>query len=1284
MSNSRTLLITLLAATLLSACGAGGFKRTMPAFPYEPRPGEWDEGALSRQIDRFYSAPDMAQAAEAADEAREIAPEAAATHEILARVARFEGREHDAWAHFYKALAIPDNPAAYLHMLNMLELQNSTNEYREAKALFREIVAKHPDKGLRRIAAAFLASWHRRLDADPERAEQMLRKRGLIENFALISPFDNEDGKGFAMEFPPEREIDYEQEYEGTQFPARWRTAVPLNHQQNLDLRDLVSPGTNVTAYAASYVYVPQEGPYQLRVTTTDPIRMWVNDIEVLSQQKVDSETVDQFVVPVTMRQGWNRLLIKSCHSSGAWRLGVGLADAEGGLLPEAKSSVGPEEVAEGPLPGDGYDFMADAERRLSEIEEPSRKMLMAIELSEAFGLTTITEDLVDLYLTMAPNSLLARYNSALTAWWAGRLGGTIDTLERMIKENGDSAPRLLLFRATFFASQDRLDRARQDLLAALEANPDYRTARLRLARNYGSEGWREDSLAARQKNAEQWPGDTEVLWALADGFTALGRYPEAEDVYEEILDLWRGAEDILSQMVELSLKRNKYGSAIRYQETICEIYPNAPSCYLELGDILRRAGRTDDAREAYETALKIDDRWSTPMIRIGAMAYEAGGEEEAVELWKAALELDPDNHSLADRIEFVAPTDSGLLADYIPGPEDIERVIAESGKVELYPGANLIYLLDHAAEQVEADGSGRQVVTQIIMAVNDTGRDQLTQYSFPYGRLKVIEAYAIDPDGTRREASSLRGRQVRFRELKVGSVVVLQYRVHSHPTGYLARYLYRRWFFHGVGSQFEDSTFVLILPEEMKINEWGQGDWKRRAFERENRQIIEYQGEHVAPLVAEPAAPPVVNLLQQVIISSIPGWGTIAEWDKALMIDAFRSTPETKTLAQELTRDAETKRQKLDALTRFVMREIRYQQDYENTIAGVKPHAASIVLQRAYGDCKDKSVLLMTLAREVGIETRFAILRTTGVGDFIKDVPFLQFNHAIVYVPEQEGIPAPLFVDATPDTLDLVNLRPDDQGTWAMAIDPDSGEWEFIEIPFRPAEEHYTIRKTKIEPQLEGDSKITMEFVFQGPTAASLRQVLRNPNDTQIILSQLVAQLFPGARVDAITFDGEKDIVKPLTMGITVLTDQLVREQGDNIVIDVPKAENLSQYASLSERELPLQSGLYLSFVESSDEVLIPDGYKVRHMPAEIRIDNEFFVFERGSEVKDGSITVNLRFAEKQTRVMPDRYADFRDAVSEVTDNLKQDLIFEPTKGKKKGGKKGGKKKGGKKKAEK
>ena len=417
------------------------------------------------------------------------------------------------------------------------------------------------------------------------------------------------------------------------------------------------------------------------------------------------------------------------------------------------------------------------------------------------------------------------------------------------------------------------------------------------------------------------------------------------------------------------------------------------------------------------------------------------------------------------------------------------------------------------------------------------------------------------------------------------------------------------------------------------------------------------------------------MNLLEQVAISMNPSWDNIAEWDKALLVDAFRSTPQTAKLAKEITADAKTKREKIDAITRYVMREVRYQQDYESSIAGVKPHTASVVLQRGYGDCKDKSVLIMTLAKELGIETRFAILRTTGMGDFIKELPFLQFNHAIVYIPKQEGIDEPFFADATPDTLDLVTLRPDDQGTEALTINVDTGAWEFVKIPFTPARDHFSIRTTRVEPTVgedgePGPTKISITFSFQGPTAASLRPILRNEKETSMFVDHLVTQLFPGASVEDLSFDGHDDILKPLTLNVTATSEQVMRHQGDTVVVDLPKSESLSSLISLKERKYPLQTGLFLSYMESTDEVILPEGHKIQHMPEGMVEDNEFFHFERAATNENGTVKLTLKYEEKVTRISPEQYPVYKKAVTKVVDLLKEDLILEPT------GKKHGKKK--------
>ncbi|MCP4675432.1 MAG: DUF3857 domain-containing protein [Deltaproteobacteria bacterium] len=1252
----------------------------MPSYPMtvENTGGELSPDFLET-VESFYGARNIKEAEVIVAEAAGLAPDAAQTHEIAGHLARLKGDVEQAWRHYYFALATPGNGAALLNLHDLLSVSMTATQYRETLALFEDLYRTHTNPELRRVAAAFAASWQRRLNRDATKAEDALETRGDPVQFAIISAFDNEEGQGFTVEYLPEREIDFDKEYTGTQLPARWRTEVPLDHQHNLSFSDLVSPGLNVVAYAVTYVSVPKKGEYALQVTTADALKLWVNDIQLLSEQRVEGDAVDQFRIPVVLRKGWNKLLIKSCHEQGSWLLGLSVTDPDGAKIPELVTSVGPKEVNDGPPPGDEYRLDKDLDRRLSNIKGSLRRKYYAIQTANNVGLLNAAQNLADEYSTAAPSGLLARLELALIAWNAGQLGATIDILDVLIKENGDKAPWLYVLRADYFSQQERADRARDDLLYAIEANPDYRLARNRLAYNYAEQGWAENHLEVRIADAARWPDDTETLWGLADAYRKLGRRPEAGQVYRDILSFWKGASDILKKMAELSLIESDYSEAIRYQETLIELFPNTPNYHLRLGDILRRAGRLEDATHEYQRCRELDGRWSTPVKRLGALAFERGDVDEAVSLWKESLALDPDNHSLADRLEYIAPEEDGLFDSYVPDSDAIKKALSKRDSVRVHPGADTVFLLDHAVGQVEMDGSIRQVVTQIIMAVNDTGRDSITKHSLPFGRLRVKEAYAIDPDGARYEASSVRGNSVRFRDLKVGSAVVIQYRLDEYPGGYLSRHLYRRWFFHGPSSQFEDSHYVLLVPKEMKLKEHGYGKWKRQETARDDRRILEYRATQVPPLVLEPFSPPIIELLEQVVISSIPDWGVIAGWDAALLVNAFRTTPKLKDVAVSLTKGASTKQEKLDAITRFVMREIRYQQDYESTIAGVKPHAAPVVLQRAYGDCKDKSVLLMTLAKEVGIETRFALLRTTGEGQFIKDLPSFQFNHAIVYVPPQEGLEGGFFLDATPDTLDLKTLRPDSQNTWALVISPETEKWEFVHIPLMSAEMQYTLRRIRIAPKVGGESTIEIALTFQGPAAAALRAVLRNKDDTRVLTAQLATNLFPRSRVKNVSFAGDDDVVMPLTMNLTLVSEGLTRQQGDDVVIELPRSENLSKFTSLAERRLPLQTSLFLSLVETEEEVTIPEGYTKRHVPEEIEVDNQFFTFTRKTEEEGQKIRLKMRYVEKKQRISVEEYSEFREAVSQIIENLSQDLVLTPLEVKKKGKKKRGKKKSGK-----
>ena len=218
------------------------------------------------------------------------------------------------------------------------------------------------------------------------------------------------------------------------------------------------------------------------------------------------------------------------------------------------------------------------------------------------------------------------------------------------------------------------------------------------------------------------------------------------------------------------------------------------------------------------------------------------------------------------------------------------------------------------------------------------------------------------------------------------------------------------------------------------------------------------------------------------------------AEWEKALLVDAYRQSPEVKDIAKRILTGTTNTMERVRQIHNYVIGQIRYQQDYEETIAGVKPHAAAQVIERKYGDCKDKAVLFIALAREAGIAVHFASVRTRDRGPLLREVPSQQFNHAIVYVPKQEGISEGRFFDPTVDTLDLDVLRNDDQGTLAYVYDDERKVHYWQEIPFQSPE--MNTLQTNVDVRLSRNGEVRGELKLSGigQIPALVRQAARNP----------------------------------------------------------------------------------------------------------------------------------------------------------------------------------------------
>lgn len=165
-----------------------------------------------------------------------------------------------------------------------------------------------------------------------------------------------------------------------------------------------------------------------------------------------------------------------------------------------------------------------------------------------------------------------------------------------------------------------------------------------------------------------------------------------------------------------------------------------------------------------------------------------------------------------------------------------------------------------------------------------------------------------------------------------------------------------------------------------------------------ESGGVTEYvwRGEEVAPVEYEDGAPAWYDPAPRVQASEFGSWGEVVRWALPLY-EVKTLSPELRAKIEEWRRSTEDPARRLVAALRFVQDEVRYL-GIELGPYSHQPSQPSLVLSRRFGDCKDKSLLLATALRELGIEADPALVNTeTGRALDAEPPSPYAFDHVIV-----------------------------------------------------------------------------------------------------------------------------------------------------------------------------------------------------------------------------------------------------------------------------------------------
>lgn len=1200
-----------------------------------------DAATLREAAEAFYRAESPGDLRVALAKAEAAGPDSAIAHELGARLAQLEGRDADVVTHLVAALRDLDDDAASMHLHTLAALELTWKERDTVRYLYDQLRRHHPSPDVRAVAALQFAMMVH-VDGDFDYRDEIIRAvPGQLE-LAWVGTWDNDQGKGFDLEFAPEQRPNITETYDGRVGRLAWRTDVPKDPRGRYDLLQLMTPTRWAAAYAQGGFTVTTDEPQALRITTSDPLKVWVDGRLVFAAPQLERSVLDQLVIPLKLERGPHVVLIKSAHREGSWHLSARVTPFDGSLT--------------------AAELEAQLAWRVRDLKDTPARMyahLVGWAHLTVGGVTTVRT--ADLTASKLPRSLVLRAWLVDALWYNQERGRTADLLAALDGEVGDELPFIRLRQARFHQQQGLKQKARERLVQLQRDKPWLHEAWDLLADLWRSEGWTDDELAILKGRAERFGSTPEEDLELSRAYARAGRRDLSLAAADFVLERLPYHGEALRREADMAFEVVNYSEAQRHQRSRLDSWPTDYATWLAIAETSRRMGQRPVADEALLTASKLSPEASTPYVKRGDLAYEAGDVKTALSLWRRAVELNPENEALANRVDFLSPERRGEWMADVPDEARLDELVKARAKLKQLSGADVAYLLDHEVTLLNTDGSTSNVVTLVVHAFNAQGRDRIIRQSVGAGRLRVLHAYAVDDKGQRSEASSERNRQIFFRGMQPGSTLVLQYRLDSPPRGYLSRYYNESWSFQGVGDQREESTLILWAPLTTKLHEFRVGTSTANQEKRGELLRFVWSSRNTAPLISEPSMPTVGELASNLQLSSVPDWKTWLSWEQALLEGVFRDSPELDVVARGLGRGEPDAEEKLARIHTFVMEEIRYQQDYESFIAGVKPHPASMTLERRYGDCKDKAVLFIELARKLGLEAHFALVRTRDVGPVHEDVPMQQFNHAIVYVPKQPGVEARFF-DPTAELLDVGSVRTDDVGTRSLVFDPRTSAHTWRDIPYQPPEANSETTTLALELDDKGGVKGTVTVEGVGRTGSLIRRTARNEQVFTQVAQRIAAAHVPNATTSEVRALEVDSLRVPAAIRMDVASGTFTRVEGDTLRLRLPTDANPRNTFALAKRQHPLLLGPPQQQTMKL-ELALPEGFEVARLPASGTVALPCLSLTR--EVKlDGRVVKSVQtWRNTCERISAQEYVTYRAKLEEMTRLLDDELVFGPAK---------------------
>jgi tetratricopeptide (TPR) repeat protein len=425
--------------------------------------------------------------------------------------------------------------------------------------------------------------------------------------------------------------------------------------------------------------------------------------------------------------------------------------------------------------------------------------------------------------------------------------------------------------------------------------------------------------------------------------------------------------------------------------------------------------------------------------------------------------------------------------------------------------------------------------------------------------------------------------------------------------------------------------------------------------------QTLSWKGKNLPKIELQDSMPRVDRRSTQLRVSTLESWQGIAKWANQLAEPHVVSDANLDKLINSIGKTATTPEDKAKAVYKAIQEKVRYVFAHVGR-GGYEPHNAFEVLTNGYGDCKDQTILAVTMLRKLGVKADAALVLTRSRGLPDMKITSVNFDHMIVHIPAQSGL-AETWMDTSGDKGLYPGFSVGLEGQPALVVN--EATQSITTIAELPASQHFVHLDLAFD-KIDGKN-INANFSLKlgGEFEQRLRGMWQYSRERDKSFREMVGRIYSNAEVSKVTANNADSLwqsfyltgqfkfnnawngaKEPLTYGFNIT--QLIYLFTNFRDIHKP-ADRLQDYEISPGNNI----SAHITFLRPSPNHLANVSSQGQN------VDNEFFSLSQKGREENGNYILDINLSIKNNRFTPQEYNRFYEQVHRLLDANDWTVIY-------------------------